>query len=38
VVAQAVAIRYEPLATEDFKYLGAPVPNPGVWMRKELDC
>jgi ribosomal protein S18 acetylase RimI-like enzyme len=29
---------YEPFATEDFKYLGAPVPNPGVWMRKELDC
>jgi ribosomal protein S18 acetylase RimI-like enzyme len=29
---------YEPFATDDFKYLGAPVPNPGVWMRKELEC
>ena len=24
--------------TYDFKYVGAPVPNPGVWMRKELEC
>jgi ribosomal protein S18 acetylase RimI-like enzyme len=29
---------YEAFATDDFKYLGAPVPNPGVWMRKELEC
>lgn len=29
---------YEAFATDDFKYDGAPVPNPGVWMRKELDC
>ena len=29
---------YEPFATDDFKYVGAPVPNPGVWMRKELEC
>jgi ribosomal protein S18 acetylase RimI-like enzyme len=29
---------YEVVATDDFKYLGAPVPNPGVWMRKELAC
>jgi GNAT superfamily N-acetyltransferase len=29
---------YEAFATDDFKYLGAPVPNPGVWMRKELAC
>ena len=29
---------YAAFATDDFKYLGAPVPNPGVWMRKELEC
>jgi ribosomal protein S18 acetylase RimI-like enzyme len=29
---------YEAFATDDFEYLGAPVPNPGVWMRKELEC
>ena len=29
---------YEAFATDDFKYVGAPVPNPGVWMRKELEC
>jgi ribosomal protein S18 acetylase RimI-like enzyme len=29
---------YEAFATDDFKYLAAPVPNPGVWMRKELVC
>jgi ribosomal protein S18 acetylase RimI-like enzyme len=23
---------------DDFQYAGAPVPNPGVWMRKELGC
>jgi ribosomal protein S18 acetylase RimI-like enzyme len=29
---------YEAVATDNFVYLGAPVPNPGVWMRKELEC
>ena len=29
---------YEAVAKGNFRYLGAPVPNPGVWMRKELDC
>jgi len=29
---------YEAFASDDFKYVGAPVPNPGVWMRKELEC
>ena len=29
---------YQPFASDDFKYVGAPVPNPGVWMRKELEC
>jgi ribosomal protein S18 acetylase RimI-like enzyme len=29
---------YEPYATDNFRYLGAPDPNPGVWMRKELEC
>jgi ribosomal protein S18 acetylase RimI-like enzyme len=29
---------YEAVSTDDFKYQGAPVPNPGVWMRKELEC
>lgn len=29
---------YDAFATDDFKYVGAPVPNPGVWMRKELEC
>jgi ribosomal protein S18 acetylase RimI-like enzyme len=28
---------YEAFATGEFVYLGAPVPNPGVWMRKELE-
>ena len=28
---------YEPFATDNFKYLGAPAPNPGVSMRKELE-
>jgi len=27
---------YEPYRTAEFVYVGAPVPNPGVWMRKEL--
>jgi ribosomal protein S18 acetylase RimI-like enzyme len=29
---------YDAFATDDFKYLGAPDPNPGVWMRKDLEC
>lgn len=29
---------YEAFVRDDFKYVGAPVPNPGVWMRKELAC
>jgi ribosomal protein S18 acetylase RimI-like enzyme len=29
---------YDAFATDDFKYVGAPVPNPGVWMRKALEC
>jgi ribosomal protein S18 acetylase RimI-like enzyme len=29
---------YDAFATDDFKYLGARVPNPGVWMRKKLEC
>jgi ribosomal protein S18 acetylase RimI-like enzyme len=29
---------YVAFASDDFKYIGAPVPNPGVWMRKELEC
>jgi ribosomal protein S18 acetylase RimI-like enzyme len=29
---------YEAFAEDEFKYAGAPVPNPGVWMRKELGC
>ena len=29
---------YEAFATDNFVYLGAPVPNPGVWMRKALRC
>jgi ribosomal protein S18 acetylase RimI-like enzyme len=29
---------YVAFASDDFKYVGAPVPNPGVWMRKELEC
>jgi ribosomal-protein-alanine N-acetyltransferase len=29
---------YDVIARDDFKYAGAPVPNPGVWMRKELAC
>ncbi|HEY3550239.1 MAG TPA: 1,2-phenylacetyl-CoA epoxidase subunit PaaD [Gaiellaceae bacterium] len=27
---------YAAFAVHDFRYAGAPVPNPGVWMRKEL--
>ena len=29
---------YEAFATDNFVYVGAPSPNPGVWMRKELEC
>jgi len=29
---------YEVVGTDDFKYEGAPVPNPGVWMRKDVRC
>lgn len=29
---------YESFATDNFRYSGAPDPNPGVWMRKELEC
>ena len=29
---------YEAFARDEFEYLGAPVPNPGIWMRKELEC
>jgi ribosomal protein S18 acetylase RimI-like enzyme len=29
---------YEPVRTDNFRYAGAPDPNPGVWMRKELEC
>jgi len=28
---------YGAFAKDEFKYLGAPVPNPGVWMRKRLE-
>jgi ribosomal protein S18 acetylase RimI-like enzyme len=29
---------YAAIDEADFQYTGAPVPNPGVWMRKELPC
>jgi ribosomal protein S18 acetylase RimI-like enzyme len=29
---------YEPFASDEFAYVGAPVPNPGVWMHKDLEC
>ena len=29
---------YEEFARDEFRYVGAPVPNPGAWMRKELAC
>jgi ribosomal protein S18 acetylase RimI-like enzyme len=29
---------YTAIARDDFKYVGAPEPNPGVWMRKGLTC
>jgi ribosomal protein S18 acetylase RimI-like enzyme len=29
---------YEAFARDEFRYLGAPVPNPGTWLRKELEC
>ena len=28
---------YRSIARNDFQYVGAPVPNPGVTMRKELS-
>jgi ribosomal protein S18 acetylase RimI-like enzyme len=29
---------YRTVAAGDFSYPGAPTPNPGVWMRKDLEC
>jgi ribosomal protein S18 acetylase RimI-like enzyme len=29
---------YKAFATDDFQYVGAPAPNTGVWMSKELEC
>jgi ribosomal protein S18 acetylase RimI-like enzyme len=29
---------YDEFARDEFKYVGAPIPNPGSWMRKELVC
>jgi ribosomal protein S18 acetylase RimI-like enzyme len=29
---------YRAIGTGDFPYAEAPTPNPGVWMRKELEC
>jgi ribosomal protein S18 acetylase RimI-like enzyme len=29
---------YRTVSAGDFSYAGAPVPNPGVWMRKDLQC
>ncbi|HJU37109.1 MAG TPA: GNAT family N-acetyltransferase [Gaiellaceae bacterium] len=29
---------YAAFAEHDFRYTGAPIPNPGVWLRKELSC
>jgi len=29
---------YQAVASHDFVYPGAPTPNPGVWMRKDLEC
>jgi ribosomal protein S18 acetylase RimI-like enzyme len=29
---------YEAFDVGDFPYTGAPTPNPGVWMRKDLKC
>jgi ribosomal protein S18 acetylase RimI-like enzyme len=29
---------YRTVAAGDFSYTGAPTPNPGVWMRKDLQC
>ena len=29
---------YVVVGADDFVYVGAPVPNPAVWMRKELRC
>ena len=29
---------YRAFAVGDFPYTGAPTPNLGVWMRKDLEC
>ena len=29
---------YRGVGVGDFPYTGAPTPNPGVWMRKDLQC
>jgi ribosomal protein S18 acetylase RimI-like enzyme len=29
---------YVPFATDNFVYEGSPRPNPGTWLRKELEC
>jgi len=29
---------YRAVGTGDFPYAGAPKPNPGIWMRKDLPC
>ena len=29
---------YVEFARDEFKYVGAPVPNPGSWLLKELSC
>ena len=31
-------IGYRSVGTGDFAYPGAPEPNPGTWMRKDLKC
>jgi ribosomal protein S18 acetylase RimI-like enzyme len=29
---------YREVSRGDFPYTGAPIPNPGVWMQKDLEC
>ena len=29
---------YRTVNVGDFQYTGAPTPNPGVWMRKDIAC
>jgi ribosomal protein S18 acetylase RimI-like enzyme len=29
---------YREVGRGDFPYTGAPTPNPGVWMQKDLEC